>query len=123
MPDFDKPENAAASSGDAALVYATFPSLEIAETIGSVLVEARLAACTNIFPRMVSIYRWQGERHRDEEAAMIVKTRRELVAAVMDAIRARHPYANPALLVIPVEGGARAFLDWIREETAPESAR
>ena len=46
----------------AVFVYTTFPSVVEAEKAGNDLVGARLAACVNILPGMISIYRWQGDR-------------------------------------------------------------
>lgn len=106
----------------AVLIYATFPSPEAAEAEGARLVDAGLAACVNILPAMVSIYVWEGTRHRDAEAVMIVKTRSSLAERVMDGVRARHPYDNPALMVLPVSGGSAAFLDWILAQTAAPAA-
>jgi periplasmic divalent cation tolerance protein len=48
---------------------------------------------------------------------MIIKTRSGLAEEVIAAVRADHPYTNPALLVIPVEGGAARYLAWLVEET------
>ena len=42
------------------LIYTTFPSLEEAKRVGDALVSARLAACVNMFPGMISIYEWKG---------------------------------------------------------------
>lgn len=101
----------------AVLIYSTFPSVEAAETVGGALVDAGLAACVNILPGMISIYLWQGKRHRDAETVMIVKTRRALADPVIAEMRRRHAYDTPALLVLPVEGGSAAFLDWILRQT------
>ncbi len=101
----------------AVLVYATFPSLETAEAEGARLVDAGLAACVNVLPGMVSIYVWNGERHRDAEVVMIAKTRRSLADRVVAETRRRHPYDNPALIVIPVEGGSADYIGWLLAET------
>lgn len=101
----------------AVLVYSTFPTLETAEAEGAALVEAGLAACVNILPGMVSIYIWKGARHRDSEVVMIVKTRRSLADCVIAEVRGRHPYENPALLILPVDGGSAPYLDWIQAQT------
>jgi len=101
----------------AVLVYSTFPSLEAAEAEGATLVEQGLAACVNILPGMVSIYVWEGKRHRDAEIVMIVKTRQTLAERVVAEVRRRHPYENPALLVLPVDGGSAPFLEWIVKQT------
>ena len=81
------------------LIYSTFPSAEAAEKVGRQLVEQRLAACVNIIAGMTSIYRWEGRIARDTEAVMIIKTRQSLAEPVIAAVKERHPYTNPALLV------------------------
>lgn len=101
----------------AVLVYSTFPTLEAAEAEGAALVEAGLAACVNILPGMVSIYVWNGARHRDSEVVMIVKTRSSLAGRVIAEVASRHPYENPALLVLQVDGGSAPFIDWIQTQT------
>ena len=45
----------------AVFVYTTYPSIVEAEKAGRALVELRLAACVNILPGMISLYRWQGD--------------------------------------------------------------
>jgi periplasmic divalent cation tolerance protein len=99
------------------LLYATAPSLEVGEAIAAALVDARLAACVNLIPGMVSIYVWDGARQRDSEVVMIVKTRAGLAAEAEAAIAARHPYATPAILRLAVDGGANAFVAWINAQT------
>jgi periplasmic divalent cation tolerance protein len=99
------------------LIYSTFPSAEAAEAIGRTLVEERLCACVNIIAGMTSIYRWEGKIARDSEAVMIIKTRKDLVDAAIGAVRKRHPYTNPALLTLAVDGGSADYLAWLVAET------
>jgi len=100
------------------LIYSTFPSGEVAEKVGKQLVEQRLAACVNILAGMTSIYRWEGRIARDAEVVMIIKTRQSLAEPVIAAVKEQHPYTNPALLVVPVEGGSGDYLAWLLKETA-----
>jgi periplasmic divalent cation tolerance protein len=100
------------------LIYATFPSLEDAERIGGELVDLGLAACVNIIPGMRSIYIWNGARQSDSESVGIIKTRSALADPVMARVRSLHPYDNPALVVLPIDGGSGDFLRWIEEQTA-----
>ena len=100
------------------LIYSTFPSAEEAERIGGALVDRGLAACVNIFPGMTAIYMWEGKRERGSEAAMLIKTRAVLASQVIAEARKLHPYANPALLVLPVSDGSEDFMRWIAEQTA-----
>lgn len=106
-----------ATSPEVVLIYATCPSPAVAETIATALVEQRLAACANILPGMTSIYVWEGKLNRDQEVAMIIKTRAGQATAAIAAAKALHPYENPAFVVLPVAGGAAPFLEWILAQT------
>jgi periplasmic divalent cation tolerance protein len=99
------------------LIYSTYPSAEEAERIGGSLVDSGLAACVNIFPGMTSIYIWEGKREKGAEAAMLIKTRAKLADEVVAEVRKLHPYTNPALLVLPIDGGSDVFIRWIAEQT------
>jgi periplasmic divalent cation tolerance protein len=99
------------------LIYTTFPSLDDAKRIGSALVGARLAACVNMFPGMISIYEWKGAREEGNEVAMIIKTRGSLAEAAMEETKRLHPYEVPALLVLPTEGGSAEYCGWIVSQT------
>ena len=102
----------------AALVYATCPTPELAAAIGRSLIEARLAACVNILPGMTSIYRWQGAIETANETVLIAKTTSAQASKVVGHIVSQHPYDVPAVVVLPVVGGAAAYLGWIGSETA-----
>lgn len=106
-----------------ALVYTTFPKLEDAKRVGDALVAARLAACVNIFPGMISVFEWKGTRDEASEVAMIIKTRASLADAVMTETKRLHPYEVPALLVLPTDGGSVEYCAWIVSETEGEPSR
>jgi periplasmic divalent cation tolerance protein len=100
-------------------VYTTYPSIVEAEQAGRALVERRLAACVNILPGMVSLYRWQGAIERGEEVVMIIKTRATLAEDVRAAVKSGHSYTTPAILVLPIENVDAAYLTWLMAETEP----
>ena len=104
----------------ACFVYITAPDAALARSIGRALVEARLAACANVFDGMTSVYRWQGAIQEDSEAVLIAKTREELVPALTEKVRALHRYECPCVVALPVTGGHAPFLDWIEAETRQE---
>lgn len=106
-------------AGTYAVVLTTAGSDEVAERIARGLVERRLAACVNCVPGVVSTYRWRGEVARDEERLLVVKTRASRLPAVEAAIRELHDYELPEVLVLPVSGGSRAYLDWLAGEVDP----
>jgi periplasmic divalent cation tolerance protein len=100
------------------LIYATFPDAAAAESVGGALVDLGLAACVNVIPQMTSIYRWKGQRQRDSEAVLIIKTRAGLAErAIAEGVK-RHSYENPAFVVLPVAGGAAGYMAWLLAETA-----
>ncbi len=103
------------------LVYVTAADVEEAQAIGRAMVEARLAACANVFPEMVPIFLWEGEIGEGSESVVIMKTTRERVEELIEAVEAMHSYECPCAVVLPVVGGSQAFLDWISSETAPEN--
>lgn len=111
------------ASVSAVLVYATFPDESVAERIGAELVSAGLAACVNLVPGMLSIYRWEGRIQQEREVVGIVKTRGSLASRVVGWLRVSHPYANPAAVVLPVTQGSADFLQWIKLETERAGGR
>ncbi|MGF1592958.1 MAG: divalent-cation tolerance protein CutA [Kiloniellaceae bacterium] len=100
------------------LVYVTAADLEEAQEIGRAMVEARLAACANVIPGMVPIFRWEGEIGEGSESVVILKTTKGRVDDLIAAVEAMHSYECPCAVVLPVVGGSRDFLDWISQETA-----
>jgi periplasmic divalent cation tolerance protein len=98
-------------------VYTTYPSVAEAEGTGRALVERRLAACVNIFPGMISHYRWEGAIERGEETVMIIKTRAVLFDAVRAAVKSTHSYKTPAILVVPIEDIDPTYRAWLLAET------
>ena len=103
------------------LVLVTGPGGEDLEEIGARLVEERLAACVNILPDVLSVYRWRGAVERDSEAMGIAKTRRSLVERLQARVLQLHPYEVPEVLVIDTAGGSRAYLDWVLDSVSSRS--
>lgn len=104
------------------LVYVTAADAEEAKAIGRAMVAARLAACANVYPQMVPIFRWDGAVQEGAEAVVILKTTTERAEALVKAVEAQHSYDCPCAVILPLAGGSQGFLDWISAETAEESA-
>lgn len=102
---------------EAVAIYATFPDMASAEAASGAAVEEGLAACANLIPGMRAIYRWQGKIERGDEVVAILKTRRGREAALIEALKARHPYENPAIVTLPLIGGSADYLDWVVAES------
>ncbi len=113
------------TSTDVAVVYCTAPSPEVARSLAKHLVEEpqRLAACVNLLPGVTSIYSWKGKVEEDSEVLMIIKTRKALVPALTEEIKAKHPYEVPEVVAIPAIGGSESYLRWVIEQTTRGGAR
>lgn len=102
---------------EAILVFITTGSQEEADTLSSALLEERLVACVNQVKDIASFYWWQGERDQAIEVLLLAKTRRELWAQVLDAIRKHHSYEVFEAIAVPLIEANPAYLDWIWEST------
>jgi len=84
------------------------------------LVEYRLAACVNILPKARSIYRWKEKIEDAGEWILLIKSRRDLFAALRAEIQKLHTYEVPEVIAIPVVDGSEAYLGWLDGQlTAP----
>jgi periplasmic divalent cation tolerance protein len=102
---------------EAILTYITTKDKQQARLIGKTLVEERLAACVNIIDGMQSIYWWEGAISEDNEAILIAKTRNSLLEKLTDRVKSLHTYTCPCIIAIPISGGNRDYLGWIKETT------
>ena len=99
------------------LVYITASGHEEATTIGRDLVEKRLAACVNVQQPITSIHRWEGVVEEDVESVLIAKTTEGLTEALTARVLKIHSYNCPCVVVIPIAGGHKEFMEWIASET------
>lgn len=102
-------------TSQARVVLVTTPDEASAESLVRSLVEEGVVACGNIVSGVRSIYRWQGRVENSTEALVVFKTTAEGAARLARRVPALHPYDVPEVLVLPVEGGHRPYLDWIEE--------
>ena len=101
------------------LVITNCPDEETANAIALELVEAKLAACVNILPRVQSIYRWQGGVESATEIPLFIKSTAARYDELAAAIRRLHPYAVPEVIALPITHGLPAYLNWVATETTP----
>ena len=103
------------SETDFVVVLTTFPADGDAEALAKTLVQAGLAACVNILPPMVSIYRWKGAVERADERQLLIKTRAPLIRELESRIKALHSYDVPEFVVLPIVAGSSEYLHWLAE--------
>ena len=97
-------------------ILMTAPDPEVGEHIVRKLLDEELIACGNVIPGAVSLYRWEGQIHRDQEVVVVLKTVRRLISEVLERAEDEHPYDVPELLVHEVVDGAPRYLDWVKRE-------
>ena len=101
---------------DYVIVVTTTESKEEAHRIAQALLNARLAACLQIFP-IESFYHWEGKIERGEEFRLEIKTRREHFRSIEKLITDLHSYQVPEIIELPVSNGSEEYLRWIDGET------
>lgn len=104
---------------DVVLALTTLPADFDAATVAQEIVGAGLAACVTIVPAVRSVYTWNGVPQVDHEQQLLIKTTSDLVDALWEALRARHPYDTPEFLVVPVIDGSEQYLRWIDDSVGP----
>lgn len=99
------------------VILCTVPDRGSGEQIARALVEERLAACVNLVPGAVSIYRWEGKLEQQDEVLMIIKTVAGRFEAVRAAICLSHPYDTPEIIAVHITDGDPKYLSWLIENS------
>lgn len=94
-----------------------------AAQLAEAAVERRVAACGNIIPAIHSVFRWNGNVQREQEALLLLKTRADLFEELKTFVISRHPYDVPEIIALPIIAGYEKYLDWIAQETSNEETR
>lgn len=98
------------------LILATFGTRANAEDTARRIIKRRLGACVNLLPSVTSFYEWEGALQEDEELVMLVKSGSAQQEALISLIVEGHDYDEPAVMVVPVNGGAAGFLKWAADQ-------
>ena len=65
------------------------------------------------------MYSWQGAIETAHEVLMLIKTSAERLPELEAALREMHSYEIPEFVVIALESGSQAYLDWLMAAVAP----
>ena len=87
-----------------------------AEIIAKELVEKRLAGCVQVIGNIKSYYNWGSKLQNSKEFILLVKTSSRLADVVGKTIKRLHSYDLPEIIVMPIIGGSKKYLDWIDKE-------
>jgi periplasmic divalent cation tolerance protein len=102
-------------AGGYAIVLVTVPDLKTARRVAKAALQARLAACVNLVPRLESHYWWLGKLESSTEILLLLKTRSTTLSRLEAFIMAEHPYETPEFLVVSVRSGNKKYLAWLAE--------
>ncbi len=103
---------------DKRLVLTTAGSVDEARRIAEGLLDRKLAACVNIVPKIVSIYRWKGKVEEAEEWLLLDQDHGCGFERVRDAIKEMHSYELPECMSIAIEDGSAEYLKWMEDSVA-----
>ena len=73
----------------------------------------------DLHPVMLSFYRGKGQVEREAERQLVIKTTSDRLPALEARLRELHSYELPEFLVLSVDRGAQAYLNWIADQTRP----
>ena len=99
------------------LVITSCPDKATAVDIAERLLAAKLAACVNIMPDVMSLYMWNGKQETAHEVLLQIKTTSNAYPALQACITENHPYEIPEIIALPVVAGLPAYLQWVNEQT------
>ena len=102
-----------------AIVLVTAPEPKTARALAKAALEARLAACVNLVPKIESFFWWQGKIDTAAEALLLIKTTADKLGELETLILARHPYDTPEFVVLTLSAGNQRYLDWLGASVAP----
>ena len=101
---------------DITLFYIPIGTQSDATSLGRKSIEARLAACSNVFP-IQSTFPWEGTIQNETEYVLVLKTNLPLKEKLIAFISDHHPYDVPCIMNWNVEVN-EAYGQWIEANVA-----
>lgn len=95
------------------IVLTTAPGIEEAESLAEKIVDAKLAGCVQVLPRMSSFYFWDGKIEKDAEHLLLIKTLQVKYEELESFIKSNHSYTVPEIVAIEAEKVSGDYLKWL----------
>ena len=95
------------------IILSTYPDLASAQEAARTLISTHLAACINIIPSVLSVYKWQGSIQQEQETQLIIKTHESKLAELMSYIESTHPYDIPEVVVLDISKTSEGYANWL----------
>lgn len=100
------------------IVFVTTKDVSEAQRIAAALVNGKLAACVNVINGVRSIFTWKGKVDKAKEALLIIKSRKSLFPKLVAKVKKLHSYDCPEVIAMPIIGGNRDYLNWVKDSCA-----
>ena len=97
------------------VVLTTVPNEEEAESLARKIIEAKLAACVQVLPRMKSFYFWENSVQTDAEYLLLIKTIAEKYDELEKFIQTNHSYDVPEIVAVAAEKVSESYFRWLKE--------
>lgn len=99
------------------MVFVTTDSAKTSKKVSDAILKARLAACVNRVPGLISQYWWKGRLETSKEELLIMKTKKTNVPALIKAVKKVHPYTVPEIISVEIKAGNPDYIKWVINET------
>jgi periplasmic divalent cation tolerance protein len=103
------------------LIYTTCSSLNEAKCISEILLKHNLIACSNIYPSMISLYKWNNMIAEDQECTIIMKATEENFSEIEKQIKKFHSYEIPCIVGLPISQIDDDYANWLLQSTTTET--
>lgn len=94
------------------LLYIPCRNEKEALRISEKIVREKLCVCTNIVPKIKSVYEWKGKMIKDSESVMICKVLVKKKAKAIKRIKELHSYDVPFIGEIKLSAVNKDYLKW-----------
>ncbi|MCB4792101.1 MAG: divalent-cation tolerance protein CutA [Elusimicrobia bacterium] len=96
------------------VVFITCANKKEADKIANLLVKEKLCACGNSLKGVRSIYWWKGKIEKSNEVLLLCKSVKIKLDKIIKRVKELHSYDVPEIIALPILGGSRDYLKWIR---------
>ena len=87
------------------LGYITCKNIKEARTIAATLLDKKLIACGNIFPKINSIFKWKNKVVKCSESILFVKTNKSKIKKIISTVCKIHSYEDPCVIFLDLQDG------------------
>jgi periplasmic divalent cation tolerance protein len=102
---------------DLIICLSTVATPDDARRLAGRILDQSAAACVQIDGPIESHYVWQGERNRDQEYRLMIKTSSDAWPRLKQLLIESHPYDEPQVISVPVHDAAEGYGRWVIAQT------